>query len=82
MNALMMPATCRSTRLSGRTQRCIPRLLVSWDQAQITPPPPVPENPLPSPPEMPDPHGPVGVPPPMENPIPVREPPTTLPPQS
>lgn len=49
---------------------------------QMTPPPPVPENPVPTPPEMPNHPGPVGVPPPLENPIPVREPPSTLPPQS
>lgn len=48
----------------------------------IAPPPPVPESPIPPPPELPDPVGPIGVPPPMENPIPVREPPVTLPPQS
>ena len=55
------------------------------DVAGITPPstpPPVPETPEPSPQEIPEPLGPVEAPPPMENPIPVREPPVTRPLQS
>jgi len=82
MHTLMMPLARKSAHPQAPTQRCLPRLLASWDHAEITQPLPVPENPVPSPREIPDPHGPVGVPPPMENPIPVREPPSTLPPQS
>ena len=43
---------------------------------------PVPEKPTPLPPEMPQPVLPITEPSPTENPIPVREPPTTIPPQS
>ncbi len=43
---------------------------------------PVPEAPISAPPEVPNPPAPLGAPPPLESPIPVREPPTTLPPQS
>ena len=42
---------------------------------------PVPESPTPLPPEMPQPVLPITEPSPTENPIPVREPPSTLPPQ-
>lgn len=42
---------------------------------------PVPEVPAPTPAEVPEPKEPLGAPAPTENPIPVREPPTTLPPQ-
>lgn len=52
-----------------------------WIYAGVTPPPPVPESPVPPPSELPQPKEPIGVPPPMENPIPVREPPVTLPAQ-
>ena len=60
-------------------------LLMDWDLAGITPPTvpsPVPETPTPPPQEMPEPKEPIGTPSPMENPVPVREPPVTLPPQS
>lgn len=60
----------------------IPVLLADWNAAGITPPPPVPEVPDPAPQEIPEPLGPVEAPPPMENPIPVREPPATRPTQS
>lgn len=52
--------------------------------AVSSPPPqmPMPEKPTPLPPEMPQPAQPIGEPSPMENPIPMREPPATLPPQS
>lgn len=86
MNTLTMPLARRSAHNLVRSQQCVPRLLSSLDHAEVTQSPlvplPVPENPVPSPPEFPDPHGPVGEPLPMENPIPVREPPTTLPPRS
>jgi hypothetical protein len=45
-------------------------------------PMPVPETPEPLPQEIPEPLGPVEAPPPMENPIPVREPSVTRPLQS
>ena len=66
----------------------MPLLLKDWAYAEfqvdITPPPPVPvpERPTQIPLEFPDPHAPIGEPPPLENPIPVREPPATLPAQS
>lgn len=50
--------------------------------ANATTIPTVPESAPPTPPEMPEPLEPLGAPPPTEDPIPVREPPTTLPPQS
>jgi|GEM_PF-6581149 len=52
--------------------------------AVSSPPPqtPMPDKPTPLPPEMPQPAQPIGEPSPMENPIPMREPPATLPPQS
>lgn len=53
----------------------------NWICSGVTPPPPVPESPVPSPTELPQPKAPIGEPPPLENPIPVREPPTTLPAQ-
>lgn len=67
------------------TARQSPVLLMDWTVAGITPPTvpsPVPEAPPPSPQEMPEPRAPMGDPPPIENPIPVREPPITLPLQS
>ena len=60
-------------------------LLMDWNVAGITPPnvpQPVPENPTPSPQEMPERREPIGDPGPIESPVPVREPPMTLPPQS
>lgn len=52
----------------------------------VTAPPiqplPMPGNPPLIPPEMPVPNEPLGAPAPTENPIPVREPPVTTPPQS
>jgi hypothetical protein len=42
---------------------------------------PEPLGPLPVPPEIPERPRPQDAPPPLENPIPVREPPATLPPQ-
>lgn len=62
-----------------------PVLLMDWAVAGITPPNvpmPVPEIPPQLPPDVPDSKEPLGDPAPMESPIPVREPPTTLPPQS
>ena len=62
-----------------------PALLVDWARMGITQavdPMPVPEIPPPLPPEMPQPLEPLGAPPPTENPVPMREPPATLPPQS
>ena len=62
-----------------------PVLLVDWKLVGITQPEPqmpVPEIPPPLPPEMPQPLEPLGAPPPTENPVPMREPPMTLPPQS
>jgi hypothetical protein len=62
-----------------------PALLVDWKRMGITPadqPMPVPEMPPQAPPEMPQPMEPLGAPPPTENPVPLREPPVTLPPQS
>ena len=81
MNTLTTRLACRPVHPPVPARRCVPRLLARWDYAEITPPPPVPENPTPSAPEISDPHGPVSVPPPMEHPIPVRDPPTTRPTQ-
>ena len=77
-NALL----CSPTRKQGSARRRAPRLCVDWNNVE-TPPPtmPVPEKPTPLPPEMPQPQVPVGAPPPTENPIPMREPPITLPTQ-
>ena len=60
------------------------RTVAGLEPAGITPPNvplPVPERTPPIPPEMPGIKQPLGMPAPTENPIPVREPPTTLPPQ-
>lgn len=77
MYGLISPSRCRSAR------RPRPRLCVAWNDMQSTPPDmPVPERPVPVPPEVPEPPRPMGPPPPMENPLPLREPPTTLPPES
>ena len=43
---------------------------------------PEPKPPVPLPPDIPEPPQPQGVPPPLENPIPISEPPLTLPPQA
>lgn len=62
-----------------------PVLLMDWAVAGITPPnlpKPVPETPPQIPPDIPDSKEPLGVPGPIESPVPVREPPITLPPQS
>ena len=61
----------------------IPMLVRGWDLAEVTPPSlPEPNGPTPLPPDIPEPPKPQDAAPPMENPIPVREPPATLPPQS
>ncbi len=60
------------------------RTVAGAASAGITPPNvpmPVPERTPPLPPEMPGVKEPLGMPAPTENPIPMREPPTTLPPQ-
>ena len=82
MTTLMMPLPCQATRRLVSAPRCVPRLEARWYNTDVTPPPPVPENPAPTPPEIPSRPEPVGVPDPLENPIPVREPPSTRPPQS
>jgi hypothetical protein len=64
------------------TARRAPMLLMDWKLHGHAPPDlPVPEIPPHTPTEIPEPKEPLGVPAPTENPIPVREPPTTLPPQ-
>ena len=78
---------CVSEAVSHSNARRGAVLLMDWGVAGITPPTvpsPVPETPPPPPPpqEMPEPKEPIGTPSPMENPVPVREPPVTLPPQS
>lgn len=70
---------------SSQPARRAPVLLMNWEEVGITPPEapaPVPEMPPVSPPEFPQHPEPLGAPPPYENPIPVREPPATLPPQA
>ncbi len=71
--------TCDSNALGA------PTLLVDVNAAGIAPPNtplPVPEIPPSIPPEIPDTTPPFGVPAPTESPVPVREPPVTLPLQS
>lgn len=81
MHALMSPSTDGPGHKSAPSPLRPPRLWLAWRGVQ-TPPPrtPVPERPTPLPPEMPQPLPPIGEPPPLENPIPMREPPATLPP--
>ncbi len=76
---------CFATAAPVAPPRRAPVLLMDWDEVGITPPDtpaPVPEMPPVSPPEFPEHREPLGAPPPNENPIPVREPPATLPPQA
>lgn len=76
MNSIAIAASRSGSRKA-------PVLLMDWDVLGISEPNlPVPEAPTPTPPEMPGTHEPLGAPAPAENPIPVREPPSTLPPQS
>lgn len=56
------------------TQPRIPVLLTNWTTAGITPPPPVPESPMPVPPDYPGTQDP---PPPVEDPVPWQDPPDT-----
>lgn len=79
-----MVSTADTTSYTSGARRG-PVLLMDWDVAGITPPNvpmPVPEVPPPAPPEMPERKEPIGDPAPLESPVPVREPPATLPPQS
>ena len=76
---------CVSEATSYSNARRAAVLLMDWDLAGITPrtvPSPVPETPPPPPQEMPEPKEPIGTPSPMENRVPVREPPVTLTSQS
>ena len=83
MHGLMSPFTFSPARNYRSGMRRPFGLRVAWNNVESPPPQiPVPENPTPLPPEMPQPAQPIGEPPPMENPIPMREPPATLPPQS
>ncbi len=84
MYGLMPPLPCSPIHKPASAPRRRPRLCMAWSTAETPSPhmPEVPEKPTPLPPEMPLPQGPIGTPPPMENPIPVREPPATLPPES
>jgi hypothetical protein len=72
-----------ASNVSYSGSRKAPVLLMDWRVAGIEQPElPVPEAPTPTPPEMPGTGVPLGAPAPAENPIPVREPPSTLEPQS
>lgn len=78
---------CVAEAIGHSNARRAPVLLMDWKIVGITPPEmpmpmPVPESPPPAPMEVPETKDPVGAPAPTESPIPVREPPSTLPPQS
>ncbi len=83
MYGLMTPLPCSTKRQPASATRRPPRLCMDWNTVETTPPHlPEPQKPTPLPPEMPGPLGPIGTPTPTENPVPVREPPVTLPPES
>lgn len=77
MTALISPLPFRLPPQRARTPQRLTRLEARWYGSDITPPPPVPETPAPTAPEIPHGPEPVGLPPPFEKPNPVREPPGT-----